>query len=185
LAWGSFVPTPVYCWELKARALDNFLQHLAAEFEPVMPAKMLHAGIHKAYVEKMQAALGQKGVTLAARSKTTAGEMEPSPSLATVDGSVFLNDPLLHEEIFGPYSLMVVCKDEAELKAVWKSLTGQLSTTLMGTDQDFADHSSCWRSPHQSPDESYLMPYQQAWKSVPAWYTAVRSPHQPIAVLRQ
>jgi alpha-ketoglutaric semialdehyde dehydrogenase len=57
-----------------------------------------------------------------------------------VEGNVFLKDPLLHEEVFGPYSLLVKCKDMNELQEVWRSLTGQLSTTLMGTDKDFTDH---------------------------------------------
>jgi len=35
---------------------------------------------------------------------------------------------------------MVGCKDMDELIAVWKSARGQLTTSLMGTDKDFADH---------------------------------------------
>jgi alpha-ketoglutaric semialdehyde dehydrogenase len=42
---------------------------------------MLHSGIHKAYAEKMQAALNEKGVKLLAKATTVAGEMEPTPSL--------------------------------------------------------------------------------------------------------
>ena len=37
---------------------------------------------------------------------------------------------------------MVVCRDETELKAVWRSLAGQLTTSLMGTDKDFEQHAS-------------------------------------------
>ncbi len=142
LGMGQFCTNPGLLIAIAGKGLDTFLQSLAKEFEPVMPAKMLHKGIHKAYVEKMQAALNEKGVKLLAKATTVAGEMEAQPSLATVEGSIFLNDPLLHEEVFGPYSLMVICKDENELKAVWKSLAGQLTTTLMGTDKDFADHVS-------------------------------------------
>lgn len=142
LGMGQFCTNPGLLIAIAGNGLDAFLQNLAKEFEPVIPAKMLHKGIYKAYTEKMQAALHEKGVKLLAKATAVAGEMEPTPSLATVEGNIFLNNPLLHEEVFGPYSLMVICKDEAELKAVWRSLTGQLTTTLMGTDKDFADHSS-------------------------------------------
>jgi NADP-dependent aldehyde dehydrogenase len=142
LGMGQFCTNPGLLIGMEGEGLNHFLQKLAKEFEPVIPAKMLHKGIHKAYVEKMQAALHEKGVQLLAQSATVAGEMEATPSLATVTGAVFLNNPLLHEEVFGPYSLMVICKDAEELEAVWKSLAGQLTTTLMGTDKDFADYHS-------------------------------------------
>ncbi len=142
LGMGQFCTNPGLLIAVASDALDQFLQKLAKEFEPVLPAKMLHKGIHKAYVEKMQAALNEKGVKLVAKANAVAGEMEAQPSLATVDGTVFLNDPLLHEEVFGPYSLMVICKDMNELEAVWRSLAGQLTTTIMGTDKDLADYRS-------------------------------------------
>jgi len=142
LGMGQFCTNPGLLIAVAGKGLDQFLQDLATEFEPVIPAKMLHKGIHKAYVEKMQAALNEKGVKLVAKANAVAGEMEAQPSLATVDGTVFLNDPLLHEEIFGPYSLMVICKDMNELEAVWRSLAGQLTTSIMGTDKDLADHPS-------------------------------------------
>jgi NADP-dependent aldehyde dehydrogenase len=37
---------------------------------------------------------------------------------------------------------MVSCEDEQELIKVLKSVSGQLTTTVMGTDDDFAGHSS-------------------------------------------
>ena len=142
LGMGQFCTNPGLLIAVAGEGLDSFLQILGKEIESIVPAKMLHAGIHKAYFEKMQAALQEKGVKLLAQSTATPGALEALPSIATVTGEIFLQDPLLHEEVFGPYSLMVVCKDMDELKAVWKSLAGQLTTTLMGTDIDFAMHHS-------------------------------------------
>jgi alpha-ketoglutaric semialdehyde dehydrogenase len=62
---------------------------------------------------KKEAALQEKGVKLLAKSTTLPGTLEAlPPSIAVVEGNVFLNDPLLHEEVFGPYSLLVICKDD-------------------------------------------------------------------------
>jgi len=66
----------------------------------------------------------------------------PIPIIAKVSGIDFLLNELLLEEVFGPYSLVVCCKDEEELKAVHQSLKGQLTTTIMGTDDDFSIFSS-------------------------------------------
>ena len=142
LGMGQFCTNPGLLIAIEDEGLDQFLQNLSKEIESVAPAKMLHAGIHKAYGEKMQAALQEKGVKLLSQSITTPGSLEALPSVATVDGNTFLQNPLLHEEVFGPYSLLVKCKDLEELKAVWRSLAGQLTTTLMGTDKDFIEHSS-------------------------------------------
>ena len=46
--------------------------------------------------------------------------------------SAFIANPVLHHEVFGPYSLVIRCKDEAELLKVARSLEGQLTATLMG-----------------------------------------------------
>ena len=142
LGMGQFCTNPGLLIAVEGDGLDAFLQHLSKEITAVLPAKMLHAGIYKAYFEKMQAALHEKGVKLLAQSAISAGTLEALPSVATVDGNIFLEDPLLHEEVFGPYSLLVKCKDMDELKAVWISLTGQLTTTLMGTDKDFAENTA-------------------------------------------
>ena len=142
LGMGQFCTNPGLLIAVEGKGLEEFLQHLSKEIMAVPPAKMLHPGIHKAYFEKRQAALHEKGVKLLVQSATSAGTLEALPSVATVAGNIFLEDPLLHEEVFGPYSLLVKCKDMDELKAVWISLTGQLTTTLMGTDKDFSENAA-------------------------------------------
>jgi NADP-dependent aldehyde dehydrogenase len=65
---------------------------------------------------------------------------EGAPTIASTTGEAFLNNPVLHQEVFGPYSLVVRCKDEAEMLAVTKHLEGQLTATLMGTSNDLNKH---------------------------------------------
>ncbi len=142
LGMGQFCTNPGLLLAIAGAGLDQFLSCLTKEMQAIVPAKMLHTGIHKAYAEKMNEALAQKGVKLLSQSTATPGEGAAQPVVATVEGNLFLQNPLLHEEVFGPYSLLVICKDEAELKLVWQSLAGQLTTTLMGTDKDFVTHAS-------------------------------------------
>ena len=141
LGMGQFCTNPGLMIAIESEGLQEFIDHLGAGIEAVQPAKMLHAGIHTAYNKKSHAALEQSGVTLVKQAAKEATDIEASPAIASVKAGVFLQNPLLHEEVFGPYSLMVICADEAELTAVLKAVSGQLTVTLMGTDVDFANHS--------------------------------------------
>ncbi|SDD71121.1 NADP-dependent aldehyde dehydrogenase [Mucilaginibacter pineti] len=140
LGMGQFCTNPGLMIAIESEGLHEFINHLGAGIEAVQPAKMLHAGIHTAYNKKSHAALDQTGVTLVKQAAKEANDIEASPAIASVKADVFLQNPLLHEEVFGPYSLMVICADEAELTAVLKAVSGQLTVTLMGTDTDFANH---------------------------------------------
>jgi alpha-ketoglutaric semialdehyde dehydrogenase len=137
---GQFCTNPGLMLAVESPALRNFLDHLGKGIAAVQPAKMLHEGIHAAYEKKSHDALAQKGVTIVQQAATAAHNIEALPTIALVSGETFLTNPLLHEEVFGPYSLMVSCKNEQELIAVLKSVTGQLTTTVVGTVQDLTDH---------------------------------------------
>lgn len=47
---------------------------------------------------------------------------------------------LLHQEVFGPYSLIVRCLDAQEMIEVVKHLEGQLTCTLMATENELQHH---------------------------------------------
>jgi 2,5-dioxopentanoate dehydrogenase len=137
LGMGQFCTKPGILLGIESEAFTNFLQQLAEAIEYIEPAKMLHSGIHKAFVEKMNRAAEQPGVEVISQSVVEPEELEPLPTLATVSGKTFLQNPLLHEEVFGPYAIIVKCADKKELVAALKSMGGQLTTSLMGTDTDF------------------------------------------------
>jgi NADP-dependent aldehyde dehydrogenase len=42
--------------------------------------------------------------------------------------------------VFGPYSLVIRCKDKQELLEAVRHLEGQLTATLMATDKDIIEH---------------------------------------------
>ncbi len=141
LGMGQFCTNPGIMIALNNKSLPLFTTALAKEINAVIPANMLHAGIHKAYGEKKQEAITQKGVSVLAQTEEGSGELNAQPTIAIVEAATFLANPLLQEEVFGPYSLLVTCNTEDELLAVLASLTGQLTTTIMGTDKDFANYS--------------------------------------------
>lgn len=137
LSMGQFCTNPGLMIAVEDASLDSFLSTLEAEIRNVKPAKMLHDGILTAYNRRKQLAADQPGVELAEIEVETA-EDEAKPTIATVSGNDFLANPLLHEEVFGPYSLLVKCSSMEQLLEVWKSVEGQLTTSIMATDNDLA-----------------------------------------------
>ena len=136
LGVGQFCTNPGLIIGVDGDDLQSFIDTLGQEISKVQPATMLHPGIAKGYAEKRAAALAQENVNTIAVSETDAKENQGQPTIASASGQAFLNNPVLHQEVFGPYSLVIRCKDMSEMIAVTKHLEGQLTATLMATEED-------------------------------------------------
>jgi NADP-dependent aldehyde dehydrogenase len=133
---GQFCTNPGLIIGIESDDLQKFISKLGKEIEKVVPAKMLHPGIAKAFDEKRDKALNQNNVTTVSVSATAKKENEGTPTVASAAGKDFLSNPVLHQEVFGPYSIVIRCKDMNEMIEVAKHLEGQLTSTLMATDND-------------------------------------------------
>ncbi len=140
LGMGQFCTNPGLLLGVKSAALDVFISALGKEIEQIVPQKMLHSGIHQSYVKGLESALAQTGIEKIAATAKQPAAHEPFPTVAKVNAADFLGNPHLREEVFGPYSLVVVCESRAELKEALGTLHGQLTTTLMASDKDIADN---------------------------------------------
>ena len=140
LGAGQFCTNPGLIIGLESKELDAFTETLGNEIRKTAPATMLHPGIFKNYRKKKDEALKQEGVDTVAFSETKPGLNQGSPTIATATGQTFLNNPLLHQEVFGPYSLIIRCKDMKEMLQVANHLEGQLTATLMATENDIRIH---------------------------------------------
>ncbi|MBI5857194.1 MAG: aldehyde dehydrogenase (NADP(+)) [Sphingobacteriales bacterium] len=136
LGVGQFCTKPGLIIGVESGSLQTFIHDLGKAVQQITPAAMLHPGIVKSYKEKKGNALLQEEVHLVAESETTVKENEGLPTIATASGSAFLDNPVLHQEVFGPYSLVIRCKDMNEIIEVAKYLEGQLTCTLMATEND-------------------------------------------------
>ena len=136
LGVGQFCTNPGLIIGIEGDDLHKFIATLGKEIEQAVPGKMLHPGIAKAFDEKKSKALQQSDVTTVAVSSTAKKENEGTPTLAAATGAAFLGNPVLHQEVFGPYSLIIGCKDMPEMIQVARQLEGQLTATLMATHAD-------------------------------------------------
>ncbi|MBO9205348.1 aldehyde dehydrogenase (NADP(+)) [Niastella sp. MAH-29] len=136
LGVGQFCTNPGLIFGIESEELQQFINTLGNEIKAVNPGTMLHPGIAKNYVENRAKALSQQQVQNIAESDTKPTANQGVPTIASATGEAFLNNPVLHQEVFGPYSLVIRCKDKNELLEVVRHLEGQLTATLMATEND-------------------------------------------------
>ncbi|MBA4197396.1 MAG: aldehyde dehydrogenase (NADP(+)) [Chitinophaga sp.] len=143
LGVGQFCTNPGLIIGIEGESLQLFINTLSKEISNISPAKMLHAGIAKAFNEKRNKAVKQSNVGIVADVANTTGDpLCGAATIATTDAKTFLENKILHEEVFGPYSLVVACKNMNEMIEVAKHLEGQLTATLMATENDIINNDS-------------------------------------------
>ncbi|HTS44156.1 MAG TPA: aldehyde dehydrogenase (NADP(+)) [Puia sp.] len=140
LGTGQFCTNPGLIIGVDGNDLNQFISMLGNEIKLVAPGTMLHPGIAKAYKEKRETAIAQPDVETVAISTTNPADNQGVPTLASASGKAFLNNPVLHQEVFGPYSIIIRCRDMNEMIEVAKHTEGQLTSTLMATPNDILTH---------------------------------------------
>lgn len=146
LGVGQFCTNPGIIIGIESEALQTFVHDLGKAIQQTAPAAMLHEGIAAAYKKNKDNALLQDDVHLVAESETPSTAKDPDgglpglPTIATASGQAFLNNPVLHQEVFGPYSIIIRCKDMPEMIEVAKKLEGQLTSTLMASENDMLEN---------------------------------------------
>ena len=136
LGVGQFCTNPGLVLAIENDASRKFLTSLADEIAATTPASMLNRNICRAYNEGVKTRQAKAKVLATASKQANTERYEAQPVVHTADAATFLAGRELSEEIFGPASLVVLCKDEAELKSVLQSLEGQLTATVHATAAD-------------------------------------------------
>jgi len=136
LGVGQFCTNPGVIIGLEGEDLNNFLATLGEEIRKIAPEKMLQEKIATSFMTMRDDILREKGVTVVAVSEKEKPDFCGVPTIATVSSEEFLINPKLHEEIFGPYSLVVRCKTTEEYSRIARSMEGQLTCTVMATTGD-------------------------------------------------
>jgi NADP-dependent aldehyde dehydrogenase len=130
LGVGQFCTNPglVLAIDSDNGGLDDFCAAATAALGDTQPATMLSASIASSYRRGVDALSGHESVTTLLRLEHE--EHQGHAALFRVSSDEFLARSELHAEIFGPASLLVVCKDVADMRAVAEHLEGQLTAAL-------------------------------------------------------
>ncbi len=133
---GQFCTNPGLIIGIDNDDLQQFMDGLSEEIKSAGSGNMLNPGIFKNYVEKRANALSQQDVETVAVSSAEPIINQGLPTIAATSAQAFINNTLLHQEVFGPYSLIIRCKDMGEMLEVARHIEGQLTATLMATAVD-------------------------------------------------
>jgi len=138
LGAGQFCTCPGLVLMIDSDASLEFRTAFAEHFAATAPAPMLNRNIHKAYYDGVKAFQSAPEIfVLAKSSKEAAAERyEAQPVVHMVSASDFMSKKEFSDEIFGPATLFVICKDQPELHAVLQSLEGQLTASLHAAAAD-------------------------------------------------
>ncbi len=142
LGVGQFCTNPGLIVALDSPSLNDFIAQLSLSIKKILPASMLNENVYKGYVAARETALAQSGVTLEAEAEGDTVNFEGRPTVTSVSGEGFLKNTTLQEEVFGPYSLVIRCSNKEELLEVLQSMGGQLTSTVMATEADVAEHAA-------------------------------------------
>lgn len=138
LGAGQFCTNPGLVIAVEGDGLDAFVGAASEALANAPAQTMLTAGICKAFVSGVAKMAANPNVSKVGEG--LGGQSgKASAALFETTGKAFLDDETMQEEMFGAASLVVRCKDEAEVVAVLEALEGQLTAAL---HIDAADHAA-------------------------------------------
>lgn len=141
LGVGQFCTQPGVIFMVRGAQTDAFLRRVAALVAATPPGAMLTKGMQIAYEHACSARGALPGVIELARAAGTSDPAQVPSALFSVDVETFLASSELSEEIFGPTSLVVLCRDVGDFARCARHLPGQLTATVHA---DSADADLLW-----------------------------------------
>ena len=141
LGVGQFCTCPGLIIGNDNAGFNALREKLEGLFAQAAPGTMLYPGILRNYDESAARAGRIHGVarTLSSYSANPA-RTEAAPTLLETDAATWLDNHALAEEIFGPASVVVRCRSDAELLRIANALEGTLTATVFGTADDLVKH---------------------------------------------
>lgn len=141
LGGGQFCTNPGVVVGMGNGDLDSFVETVGQRAAETSLCTLLHQGIQRGYEEGLSALEATGTVRFIARSQREDVETATPASTAvfSAPASAFLEHERLREEVFGPSTLIVSCGDHGEMIRVAQSLTGNLTATIHGTEEDLEE----------------------------------------------
>jgi len=136
LGVGQFCTNPGLVLGIEGPGLERFCASAAQALAGVAPGTMLSAGIAGAYQRGVQALASHEAVETVVATPHTG--CKGGPALFRTSAQDFLAQHALSDEVFGPASLVIACRDVDEMIAVAEHLEGQLTATLQMAEGDAA-----------------------------------------------
>ncbi|MDO9260830.1 MAG: aldehyde dehydrogenase (NADP(+)) [Flavobacteriaceae bacterium] len=140
LGSGQFCTNPGLILGIKSAELDSFTKHLADEILLTDACCMLHPTIVNNFETNKATMKQQKEVTTIVSYEAELKKNEGRALILTVNGSTFLQNLQLHQEVFGPFSMVVQCDSSEEMETILNQLEGQLTGTIMAENDELLQY---------------------------------------------
>ena len=141
LGAGQFCTNPGLLFGLKSPELDNFIEELGHEILKIEPFCMLNPKIKQNYIQNNTIVSEQEGVQKVVNGKIAEANYA-SHTITTVSGKEFIANKRLQTEVFGPFSMVVQCKDKIELESTIASIEGQLTGTIISEENEALNYTA-------------------------------------------
>ena len=130
LGIGQFCTNPGLIVIHDPREETDFINSLQMKIKELSLGPMVHSQIESNYNQKLIQLKNKKELLQVTASENSCA------ALGVTSASIFLEHLDLAEEVFGPFSLVVQCKESSELLALASKLPGQLTATILGDIND-------------------------------------------------
>jgi alpha-ketoglutaric semialdehyde dehydrogenase len=146
LGVGQFCTNPGMVLGVADADFKSFLEATSAAAAKVAPATMLHGGIHGAFEKGVDRLASVPGVEPVAASATLADAAKHQAAVRIFAASAALaGREELRDEVFGPASVVLRCKNIEEMYEVARNLDCHLTATIHGTEAELLEHAGLVR----------------------------------------
>ena len=136
LGVGQFCTNPGMLIYENAHAAKEFTKQLEEQFKKTSGGAMLAENIFDSYNKGIAHHSSIKGIEVLANGNSAGSANTAQPVLFKTNSKIFTANPDLSEEIFGPASVVVEAKSKEEILTIAKNLSGHLTATVHGTEND-------------------------------------------------
>lgn len=132
LGCGQFCTNPGLLFALQGASTERFATALADALAAIPNGTMLTPGIAQSYRDGIARFRSIPGVRRATPERAPESACRAVPALFRCDAATFAREHALQEELFGPATLLVTCRDRAELLHALSFVPGQLTAGIHG-----------------------------------------------------
>ena len=136
LGTGQFCTNPGLVLLQESADEKQFKESLSKNIAQVNSGIMLTSAIREKYLEGIEKIQNTLGVDVLSKGNEEGEGYRGVSCLLSTTANTFLNDDSLEEEVFGPSTLVVTAKTRDELIEAANKLSGHLTATIHGTEND-------------------------------------------------
>jgi NADP-dependent aldehyde dehydrogenase len=137
---GQMCTNPGLVIGLNDERTREFSEQLTALMSEAAPGTMLYSGLRDNFAQGVKRFADVPGVKVAvAKATVDAAKTQVAPTVFTTDAKTYSSNHSLHEELFGPATILVT-GTRSELLEIAAGLDGHLTATLHATPRDVEEN---------------------------------------------